>query len=158
MELVFEPWYWFVLGFGLMMVELMLPSFAALWFGAAAIVVGILAWIFPGMGTSLELILWMLLSVACTFLWFKYIKPLSKDKTKAGLSREATLGQVGMVIQNNMEHGQIRVRFPIPVLGSDEWNCRCMTALSVGDRVRVVDILGNDLVVQPHSTLTTENN
>ncbi|MIP96589.1 NfeD family protein, partial [Salmonella enterica subsp. enterica] len=37
-------------------------------------------------------------------------------------------------------------------LGSDEWECRTLDPVQVGDRVRVVDILGNDLVVQPHST------
>jgi len=83
--------------------------------------------------------------------WFKYIKPLSTDKTKAGLSREATIGQVGMVIQVNLAHDQIKVRFPMPVLGSDEWNCRTLKTVQVGDRVRVVDILGNELVVQPHT-------
>ena len=90
--------------------------------------------------------------ILCTLLWFKFIKPLSTDKTKAGLSREATLGQVGMVIQINMEHDLITVRFPMPVLGSDEWNCRTLAPVQVGDRVRVVDILGNDLVVKPHNS------
>ena len=53
-----------------------------------------------------------------------------------------------MVIQTQLEHDQIKVRFPIPVLGSDEWNCRTLSSVQVGDRVRVIDILGNDLVVQ----------
>ncbi|WP_448760720.1 NfeD family protein [Acinetobacter tandoii] len=150
MEFVFEPWHWFVLGVLLMLSELIIPAFAALWFGISAILVGILLWIFPALDSTVQLVLWMILSILCTIAWFRFIKPLSIDKTKAGLSREATIGQIGMVIQVNMEHEQIRVRFPMPVLGSDEWNCRTLTSVNVGDRVRVVDILGNDLVVQPH--------
>lgn len=150
MEFVFEPWHWFVLGVLLMLSELIIPAFAALWFGISAILVGILLWIFPALDSTVQLVLWMILSILCTIAWFRFIKPLSIDKTKAGLSREATIGQIGMVIQVNMEHEQIRVRFPMPVLGSDEWNCRALTSVNVGDRVRVVDILGNDLVVQPH--------
>lgn len=150
MEFVFEPWHWFVLGVLLMLSELIIPAFAALWFGISAIMVGILLWIFPALDSTVQLVLWMILSILCTVAWFRFIKPLSIDKTKAGLSREATIGQIGMVIQVNMEHEQIRVRFPMPVLGSDEWNCRTLTSVNVGDRVRVVDILGNDLVVQPH--------
>ncbi len=150
MEFVFEPWHWFVLGVLLMLSELIIPAFAALWFGISAILVGILLWIFPALDSTVQLVLWMILSILCTIAWFRFIKPLSIDKTKAGLSREATIGQIGMVIQVNMEHEQIRVRFPMPVLGSDEWNCRTLTTVNVGDRVRVVDILGNDLVVQPH--------
>ena len=150
MEFVFEPWHWFVLGVLLILSELVLPAFAALWFGIAAIMVGVLLWMFPMMGFTTQLVTWIILSVLCTLLWFKFIKPLSTDKTKAGLSREATIGQVGMVIQTHMEHDLITVRFPMPVLGSDEWNCRTLEPVQVGDRVRVVDILGNDLVVKPH--------
>jgi membrane protein implicated in regulation of membrane protease activity len=152
MEFAFEPWHWFVLGVVLMLSELVLPAFAALWFGIAAIMVGVLFWMFPMMGFTTQLVIWIILSILCTLLWFKFIKPLSTDKTKAGLSREATIGQVGMVIQTHMEHDLITVRFPMPVLGSDEWNCRALEAVQVGDRVRVVDILGNDLVVKPHSS------
>jgi hypothetical protein len=150
MEFAFEPWHWFVLGIVLILSELVLPAFAALWFGIAAIMVGILYWMFPMMGLTTQVVTWIVLSILCTLLWFKFIKPLSTDKTKAGLSREATLGQVGMVIQIHMEHDLITVRFPMPVLGSDEWNCRSLEPVRVGDRVRVVDILGNELVVKPH--------
>ena len=150
MEFVFEPWHWFVLGILLILSELVIPAFAALWFGLAAIMVGVLLWLFPMMGFTTQLVTWIILSVLCTLLWFKFIKPLSTDKTKAGLSREATIGQVGMVIQTHMEHDLITVRFPMPVLGSDEWNCRTLEPVQVGDRVRVIDILGNDLVVKPH--------
>ena len=150
MEFAFEPWHWFVLGILLILSELVIPAFAALWFGLAAIMVGVLLWMFPMMGFITQIVTWIILSILCTLLWFKFIKPLSTDKTKAGLSREATIGQVGMVIQTHMEHDLITVRFPMPVLGSDEWNCRTLTPVQVGDRVRVVDILGNDLVVKPH--------
>ena len=151
MEFTFEPWHWFVLGVLLMLSELVIPAFAALWFGIAAIMVGVLYWMFPMMGLTTQLVTWIILSVLCTLLWFKFIKPLSIDKTKAGLSREATIGQVGMVIQIHMQHDLITVRFPMPVLGSDEWNCRSLSPVKVGDRVRVIEISGNDLVVKPHN-------
>ena len=152
MEFAFEPWHWFVLGVVLILSELVLPAFAALWFGIAAIMVGILFWMFPMMGITTQVVTWIILSILCTLLWFKFIKPLSIDKTKAGLSRESTIGQVGMVIQTHLQHEQIIVRFPMPGLGADEWNCRSLAPVQVGDRVRVVDILGNDLVVKPHSS------
>ena len=151
MEFIIEPWHWFVLGILLILSELILTAFAALWFGIAAIIVSILLCLFPMMGFTTQVITWGILSIICTVLWFKFIKPLSIDKTKAGLSREATLGQVGMVIHTGLDHQQIVVRFPMPLMGSDEWNCRTTAPVKVGDRVRVIDILGNDFVVQPHS-------
>lgn len=151
MEFILEPWHWFVLGVALILSELILPAFAALWFGLAALCVGIIYWLFPSLSLTSQIMIWIILSILCTLAWFKWIKPLSIDKNKVKLSREATIGQVGMVTQINLEHDQIRVRFPMPVLGSDEWNCRSLSLTQVGDRVRVVDILGNDLVVQLHS-------
>lgn len=151
MNFIFEPWHWFVLGIVLILSELILPAFAAVWFGIAAIVVGFLFFIFPSMSFTVQIMCWIVLSIACTILWFKFVKPLSIDKTKAGLPREATIGQTGMVIQTGLSHDQVRVRFPLPVLGADEWNCRTLSPLQVGDRVRVTDILGNELVVQPNT-------
>ena len=155
MELVLEPWHWFVLGIILMLSELILPAFAALWFGIAAIMVSVLLWLFPIMCLNIQIVMWIILSILCTILWFKFIKPLSIDKTKAGLSREATIGQIGMVIQVGLTHDQVVVRFALPVLGADEWNCRSLSPVEVGDRVRVVDIMGNDLVVQLHKSQET---
>ena len=157
MNFVFEPWHWFVLGILLVLFELIIPSFAALWFGIAALIVCILLTIFPDMSFALQLICWGLLSIACTVLWFKFIKPLSIDKTKAGLPLEATIGQVGMVIHVGPQSDHVKVRFTLPVLGSDEWDCRALSPVHVGDRVRVTDILGNELVVKPHHTYATED-
>ena len=81
MELILEPWHWFVLGIALILSELMLPAFAALWFGIGAILVGVLLWLFPSMGQTAQIITWIILSVLATVFWFKYIKPLSIDKT-----------------------------------------------------------------------------
>ena len=150
MNFIFEPWHWFVLGILLILSELLLPAFAALWFGIAAIVVSLLFWLLPSMSFTAQMVSWIVLSIACTVFWFKYIKPLSIDRTKAGLSREATIGQTGMVILN-LEHDMVKVRFQMPLLGSDEWDCRTTAAVNIGDRVRVTDILGNQLVVQPHN-------
>ena len=42
-----EPWHWLVLGFTLMIAEMFIPTFASLWFGAAAVIVAALAWLLP---------------------------------------------------------------------------------------------------------------
>lgn len=152
MDFIFEPWHWFVLGIALMLFELLLPSFAALWFGVAAVLVSVIFLMFPGMSFITQMMLWIILSITCTVLWFKFIKPLSIDKTKAGMARESTIGQTAIVIQVGLEHDHIRVRFTLPVLGADEWNCRTLSPVQVGDRVIVTDISGNDLVVKPQQS------
>lgn len=148
MEWIIQPWHWFVLGILLIIFEIFLPSFTALWFGVAACLVAILLWIFPSLSIEVQLVSWIILSVIFTVFWFRFLKPLSYDKTKAGIPREAMLGQIGMIIAVPVvEHTGV-VRFSMPILGADEWQCRSQDTLSIGDRVSVVDILGNDVVVR----------
>lgn len=94
MEFVVEPWHWFVLGILLILSELILPAFAALWFGIAAIMVCFLYWLFPDISLTTQIVLWIVLSVLCTLLWFKFIKPLSIDKLKQVYHEKRRLGKL----------------------------------------------------------------
>lgn len=145
----FEPayWHWIVFGIGLMLLEIILPSFTALWFGLGGIVVGVLLFLLPEMTLTLQVVLWTLFSSVLTWLWFRYLKPLSIDKTKAGLSREAILGEVGQVLSIPSEERRGTLRFPAPILGNDEWLFISEDELAIGDRVRVIDVSGNSLIV-----------
>lgn len=147
MELDIVAWHWLLLGLVLVIFELFLPSFTALWFGVGAFITGILLWFIPSLLLELQIVIWAIFSIVFTVLWFKVLKPLSVDKTKAGLPREAIIGQKGIVISiPGKDHTGI-IRFTIPVLGADEWHCRSQDTLHIGDRVTVIDILGNDLIV-----------
>ena len=148
MEFAFEYWHWIVFGIGLMLSEIFIGSFFIVWFGAAAIVVGLLLLPLPNMSGTAQLILWAISSASFALAWFKLIKPLNIDKTKAGLSKEALLGEVGQVLQVPSGDKRGKVRFPAPVLGSDEWLIISHEAVSIGDRVSVVDLSGNALIVR----------
>lgn len=138
-------WHWLVLGLILIALEIFTAGFVLLWLGASALVVGVLSFLFD-LSVSLELLIWTVLSVAELFIWFRFVQPRFRDKTLSGMSKEAVVGQVGLVIQANLgERG--RLRFSMPLLGSDEWSFICNEPLSVGDRVSVIDVSGNTLVV-----------
>lgn len=143
-------WHWIILGAALLLLEIALPSFTALWFGAAAIIMSLLVWVFPSIPVAAQIILWSICSILFTWLWFKYLKPLSVDKTFAGLSREAIIGQIGQVIALPYEHQRGTLRFNVPILGADEWQFISEDTLALGDRVRVVEISGNSLIVIKH--------
>ena len=148
MEFAFEYWHWIVFGIALMLSEIFIGSFFIIWFGAAAIVVGLLLLPLPNMSGTAQLILWAISSASFALAWFKLIKPLNIDKTKAGLSKEAMLGEVGQVLQIPSGDKRGKVRFPAPVLGSDEWLIISHETVSIGDRVSVVDLSGNALIVE----------
>ena len=73
------------------------------------------------------------------------------DKTKAGISREAVLGESGQVIRTPQEEKRGIVRFTTPLLGDDEWEFICDSTVIVGDRVTVKDVSGNTLIVSKNS-------
>ena len=141
-------WYWVAFGMVLVLAEIFLVSFTIFWFGLSAIVVGLLLWFAPEVAFSWQLLGWALFSIAFAVLWFRYFKPTMRDRTKAGISREAVQGETGLVIRLAQENQRGLVRFSMPLLGDDEWEFFCSDPLSIGDRVIVVDVSGNTLVVR----------
>ena len=148
MDFILLYWHWIVFGIALMLFEIFLGSFFIFWFGAAAVVVGLLMVPLPEMSVIAQILIWAVSSTAFAIAWFKLIKPLNIDKTKAGLSKEQLLGEIGLVLRVPDGEKRGKVRFPAPVLGSDEWLIISQDELVVGDRVSVKDLSGNALIVE----------
>ena len=142
-----QPWHWLAFGMLLIMFELAVPSFTIIWFGCGAILVGGLAWLMPGLSTSLQIFLWAVASILFTALWFLVFKPRMTDRTKAGIALEAVIGESGLVTK--VPHGNVRgvIKFTTPLLGSEEWQFICSDTVKLGDRVTVTDVSGNTLIV-----------
>lgn len=140
-------WHWVILGFSLIGLELVIPSFTIIWFGLGGLFVAMLMLIFPGMPIWFQLLLWAIASVAFTVMWFKYLRP-RKDQTHSGLSKEPILGETGIVIRGTKDsYSKGVVRFRIAILGADEWPCYSDETLKEGETVRVDDIEGQILKV-----------
>ena len=148
MEFKILYWYWLVFGMLLIIAEIFIPSFTVLWFGLGAIIVALILWLVPDMAVSWQLFVWAIASIVFTVLWFKFFKPLMTDRTKAGISREAVLGESGQVIKTPEADRRGIVRFTTPLLGSDEWPFICEQEVVSGDRVFVKDVSGNTLMVE----------
>ena len=147
MEIKMLWWYWVAFGMLLMVAEIFVPSFTIFWFGLAALIVALLIGIAPDIALSWQLTCWAVSSICFTVLWFRYFKPTMIDRTKAGISLEAVIGQTGQVIRLPHEGGRGLVRFVMPLLGTEDWEFLSGDVLVIGDRVMVVDVSGNTLVV-----------
>ncbi|MBR5346982.1 MAG: NfeD family protein [Deltaproteobacteria bacterium] len=143
-----EYWHWLIVGVALTVSEIFIPGFTIFWFGLGGFIVALLLWIFPALSLAWQLVLWMVASSLFAIWWFVVIKPRMVDRTKAGLSREAIIGEYGMAIRAPEENRRGIMRFALPVLGSDEWSFICDQPVAVGDRLKVRDISGNDLIVE----------
>lgn len=141
-------WHWLVFGMILMLLELAVPSFTIFWFGLGGLVVGLLLLLAPGVGLTWQILLWVVASSAFAVFWFKVLKPRMTDRTKAGISREAVLGETAMVIRAPEGDRRGEMRFAVPLLGSDTWSFICLDEVAVGDRVVVQDLSGNTMMVK----------
>lgn len=148
MDLAFVYWYWIVIGIVLMLVEIFIGSFFIFWFGAAAVVTGLIVALIPTLNSVIQLITWGVLSTGLAIAWFKVFKPMATDRTKAGLSKETLVGEVGQVIDAPRGDIKGKMRFPAPLLGNDEWLIISTDEISIGDRVTVTDLSGNALMVK----------
>ncbi len=148
-----EPWHWLVLGFSLMIAEIFIPTFASLWFGAAAVIVAALAWLLP-IPLLFQVLIWLTLSVLFMFAWVKYIKPLSMSHKKMGQSSDLIIGETGMIVVKPQKGISGMVRFNVPIWGADEWPCRTAGVnVETGDRVVVIKVVGDEMVVAPTQRL-----
>ena len=146
-----QYWQWLVFGMLLIIAELFIPSFTIFWFGLGALAVGGILWIFPALSLTVQLLIWAFFSALLTAFWFLVMKPRMTDKTRAGMSREALLGETGQVIREPEGDRRGLVRFSKPLLGSDEWTFICDEPVRLGDRVQIRDVSGNTLIVAPKS-------
>lgn len=148
-NLPFEPaWLWLIGGIVLLMAELIAPGFWLIFIGAAAVVTGVLS-----LAIGLPLVLQL---AAFAVLAFLSVRVLGKRFYNSRYDYTADphlndrvsrlLGKVVVVVQAVNSHGG-RVR-----VGDSEWSARGGPA-APGERVRIVDVEGNCLKVEPEHQL-----
>jgi membrane protein implicated in regulation of membrane protease activity len=67
-----QPWHWWALAAILIGIEILSPTFFFLWPGIAAALVGVIAYFIPTLGGDVQIIIFAVLSVVCTFFWKRY--------------------------------------------------------------------------------------
>ncbi len=133
-------WIWLVFGIGLILLELVLPTFFILWFGIGAVLVSLIALTAPGLQLDMQGLLWVLLSSVTTYLWFKLFKRKQPD---VRWTADSVIGEVGLLTGSVSPFQKGRVRFQKPLLGNEEWTCVADSDIAAGERVRLVAIEGN---------------
>lgn len=133
-------WIWLVFGLGLIVLELMLPTFFILWFGIGAVLVSLIAYVAPVLQLDMQVLLWVVFSSITTVLWFKVFRKKTPDNR---WTADSVIGEVGLLTASVSEFQKGRVRFQKPVLGNEEWTCVADSQILSGERVRITAIEGN---------------
>jgi membrane protein implicated in regulation of membrane protease activity len=141
-------WLWLIGGVLLLIAELIAPGFFLVFIGGAAIATGVISMLVP-LSLPLQLAIFAALAYLSARIGgrrayamkFDYSPdPFLTDRVKRLLGRVVVATQP---IDSN--GGRVRV-------GDSEWSARGGPA-AVGDRVRIVDIEGNCLKVEPEHVL-----
>jgi membrane protein implicated in regulation of membrane protease activity len=150
--MTFEWYHWAILGIALITSELLVPAFVLVWFGLGALVVAALAALSPDSSLIIQLLLWIVSSIALVLLWFKVFKP-RQHKSLSGRSSAEAVGEIGILISDIEPFHNAKVRFQTPLIGSDVWECIADEKIKAGTRVKVVSVEGSFLrVIQERNT------
>ena len=141
-----EWWHWAVSGIALLLAELAVPAFVLIWFGLGALLVALATALLPELGLTVQLAMWLVLSLALVVLWFKIFRP-SAHKTRIGMSEDYVIGEIGLLTRSVAPFEKGAVRFQKPILGSEAWDCIADEAIASGERVKIIAIEGSLLRV-----------
>ena len=138
-------WHWIVFGIILLILEMSTGTFFMLGLGLAAIIVGVID---TTMGTSftLELSIWMVLSILAIAAWFKWFR--EPPLTDSGQSNYR-LDTLGVVMEDIQPHSRGKVIFDTPVLGNTSWHAISKVDIDKDTRVQIVQINGQLIEVEP---------
>jgi inner membrane protein len=141
-------WLWLIGGVVLLIAEVIAPGFFLIFIGAAAIVTGLLAMAI-GLPVAVQLGVFAVLAFLSARLVGRRFYATRYDYSPDPFLNNKVgrlLGKIVVVVQPVDSHGG-RVR-----VGDGEWSARGGPA-AVGERVRIVDIEGNCLKVEPEHAL-----
>ena len=149
MGLDMDPgWLWLIGGVLLLAAEVVAPGFFLIFIGAAAILTGVIA-LALGFSLAPQLAIFAIVAFLSVRILGRRFYQSKYDVSSDPMLNDRVarlLGKVVTVVQPvTSDGGRVRV-------GDSEWSARGGPA-AVGDRVRIVDIDGNCLKVEPEHTL-----
>lgn len=145
----FDPaWLWLIGGVVLLIAELIAPGFFLMFVGAAAILTGLLAFALP-IGVAVQLGAFAILAILIARIGGRRAYASRYDHSSDPSLNNPVhrlLGRVVIVVEPiDGNGGRVRV-------GDGVWPARGSPA-AVGERVRIVDVEGNCLKVEPEHAL-----
>lgn len=138
----FGVWNWLILAVLLFVLEFILPGVHFLWFGVAAVIVGILAWA-TGMSWPFQVIAFGIIAVLTVFWVRRYVRSdaVTSDLPDLNERGQQYIGR-SLVVEQAIQNGRGKVR-----VGNSVWQAEGPDA-PVGARVKVTATRGTVLVVE----------
>ena len=136
-------WHWWILAGVLLILELTSPVFFFLWLGFAAIAVGVLLLVFPGMAVEAQLALFAVLCVVAVLAWRRYREthPPKSDQPLLNQRGQQYTGRI-FTLEHPIVNGVGKVE-----VDDSTWRVKGPD-LPAGTRIRVIGVDGVVFVVE----------
>jgi membrane protein implicated in regulation of membrane protease activity len=139
-------WFWFGLAVVLLLTEVLTVDLICVWFGAAALLVGVVTAIFPSLPIPWQFAIFVATAIALVAATRPLVKRLLRTKRNRDTNLDRLMGQVAVVterIDNLAATGAVR-------LGGVVWTARSLggETVEVGEYVVFEKIEGNKALVK----------
>jgi hypothetical protein len=136
-------WHWWVLAVVLVILEIISPAAFFLWIGAAAVLVGGLIFVFPGIGWEMQLTAFAVLSVLAVLVGRQLFRPGATASDQPALNRrgEQYVGRL-FTLDEPISNGRGKIR-----VDDSTWKIRGADC-AAGSHVRVTGVDGVVLLVE----------
>ncbi len=139
-----QPWHWFVLGTGLLLLEIITPMGFFIGIGTAALVLWLLLLLVPSFPWEWQLAVFGILSVIITIAYLYFFKRVDRKTDSPFLNdRAAQLVGTAFVLSEEVS-GAGAV-----MINDTRWQVQCEGTISQGTRVNVVGSRGMTLQIEP---------
>jgi membrane protein implicated in regulation of membrane protease activity len=141
-EWVIEFWYWWVLAFVLLILEMLTPGFFFMWLAVSGFITGLLVWLFPVLSVNMQVLLFSAFSVLAITAWRFYGKKLSLATDQPLLNKRGAqyIGRV-FNLHEPIENGQGKIKVDDTIWKVHGEDCDIHTKVKVtGVRGTVFDV------------------
>ncbi|MCB1609328.1 MAG: NfeD family protein [Xanthomonadales bacterium] len=134
--------WWLAAGFLLLIAEIFAPGVFMIWFGVAAVILGLITWLIPALPWALQAVLFASLSVAFV-LYYRHLKAkYNTEGSDQPLLNKPLAQMIGQVhaLHTAIENGRGKIK-----IGDSLWSVRGPD-MPAGERVRILAV--QDLVLE----------
>lgn len=137
-------WYWWIFAVLLVIIEILAPSFFALWMAIAAFMTGLALVLMPALSWQIQLLIFALLSVFSIVMWRHYYlkNPILSDEPNLNRRGEQYIGRL-ITLQTPIVDGIGKIR-----LDDSSWKVQGPDC-PAGRKVRIVALNNVVFSVEP---------
>lgn len=137
-------WAYAILGVSLLILEILVPAFFFIWFAVAAFAVAALTYVYPGLATEMQFLLFAITGLSAAILFAKRSAAGQKGDEASTLNRrgEQHVGEVHRLAQA-IENGEGKIK-----LGDSLWKVRGPDC-EAGTQVEITGVSSIVFTVKP---------